>query len=93
MSQDSISTYGDFQLFAYALEKAGKADKEAVAEVIRNVDLTDGPAMYYSGTRLQFDANGRNEGAKLVIVQWQGGEPKAVFPPEAAVSEPVWHKQ
>ncbi len=93
MTQDSISTYGDLQLFAYALEKAGKADKEAVAEVIRNVDLTDGPASYYSGTRLKFDENGRNEGAKLVVVQWQGGEPKAVFPHESAVADAVWHKQ
>lgn len=92
MTQDSISTYGDMQVFAYALEKAGKADKKAVAEAIRAIDVTDGPAQYYSGTRLKFDEQGRNLDAKLVIVQWQNGEPVAVFPPEVAMAAPVWTK-
>lgn len=92
MTQDSISTYGDMQVFAYALEKAGKADKEAVAEAIRAIDVTDGPAVYYSGERLKFDEQGRNTDAKLVIIQWQNGVPVAVFPPAAALAAPIWTK-
>ena len=92
MTQDSINTYGDIELLKYALEKAGKADKEAVAAALHTVDTSEGPAHYYSGTHLKFDETGRNVGAKLVIIQWQKGVPVTVFPPEIAVAAPIWPK-
>jgi branched-chain amino acid transport system substrate-binding protein len=95
MTQDSISAYGDIQLLKYAIEKAGKADKKAVAEALRATDLngTDGPAAFYPGTGIKFDEAGHNTRARLIIVQWQGGEPKPIYPPESAVAEPIWPKR
>jgi branched-chain amino acid transport system substrate-binding protein len=43
MTQDSISTYGDIQLMAYALDKRAKT-RESVAAALRAVDTTEGPA-------------------------------------------------
>ena len=37
-------------------------------------------------------SNGRRIGAKLVIVQWQNGEPVWVYPPENATAKPIWPK-
>jgi len=93
MTQDSISTYGDMWIFKDALEKAGAADRKKVAEAIRAMDTTSGPAQYFPGGRLKFEDNGRRAGAGLLIVQWQNGEPKVVYPPASAMAKPVWSKR
>lgn len=90
MTQNAISTYGDMWIFKTALEKAGKADREAVAEAIRN--LNEGPSPYFPGGELKFDEKGRRVGAGLTIIQWQKGKPITVFPPELAVSTAIWPK-
>lgn len=93
MTQDSISTYGDMWIFKDALEKAGAADRRKVAAAIRAMDTTSGPAQYFPGGRLKFEDNGRRAGAALLIVQWQDGEPKVVYPPASAMAKPVWSKR
>jgi branched-chain amino acid transport system substrate-binding protein len=90
-TQNVISTYGDIWLMAAALEKAGKADKEAVAQALRTMD--GGPAKYYPGGQLKFDEKGRRVGAGVTIVQWQNGIPVTVFPKEIAMAEPFWPKR
>jgi branched-chain amino acid transport system substrate-binding protein len=90
-TQNVISTYGDIWLMAAALEKAGKADKEAVAQALRTMD--GGPAKYYPGGQLKFDEKGRRVGAGVTIVQWQNGTPVTVFPKEIAMAEPFWPKR
>src|SRR6516164_7305749 len=57
MTQDSLSTYGDLWIFKEALEQAGVADKKKIAEAIRAMDTTKGPAQFFPGGRLKFDAN------------------------------------
>ncbi|MSP68564.1 MAG: branched-chain amino acid ABC transporter substrate-binding protein [Alphaproteobacteria bacterium] len=93
MTQDSISTYADMLVFKMAIEKAGSADKMKVAQALREIDTTDGVAKLYAGGRLKFDDKGRRVGASLYTIQWQGGEPKAVFPPTAAQAQPIWPKR
>ena len=90
-TQNVISTYGDIRLMAMALEKAGRADKEAVAEALRTMD--GGKAEYYPGGELKFDEKGRRVGAGVTIVQWQNGVPVTVFPKEIAMAEPFWPKR
>jgi branched-chain amino acid transport system substrate-binding protein len=91
MTQNAISTYGDMWIVKSALERAGKADRRAVAEAIRTMD--DGPSKYYPGGRMKFDDKGRRVGAGLAIIQWQNGVPVTVYPPEAAVAPPIWPKK
>lgn len=43
--------------------------------------------------RMKFDEKGRRVGAGLAIIQWQNGVPVTVYPPEAAVSQPIWPKK
>jgi branched-chain amino acid transport system substrate-binding protein len=93
MPQDSISTYGDMWIFKDAMEKAGSADPKKVAAAIRSLDESDGAARYFPGGRLKFEPNGRRSGAELVIVQWQNGEPRAIYPPSLAAAKPMWPKR
>lgn len=91
MTQNAISTYGDMWLIKDALEKAGKADKEAVGQALRTMD--GGPSKYYPGGKLKFDDKGRRVDAGLTIIQWQNGVPVTVFPQELAVAKPIWVKK
>ena len=93
ITQDSLSTYGDMLIFKEALEKAASADRRKVAEAIRGMDTTDGPAKYFPGGRVKFDDNGRRVGADVVVVQWQNGVPVTVYPQASAMAQPVWPKQ
>jgi branched-chain amino acid transport system substrate-binding protein len=91
MTQNAISTYGDMWLIAAALERAGKADKIAVAQALRTMD--GGPSKYYPGGILKFDDKGRRVDAEMTVVQWQNGIPVTVFPQQLAVAEPFWPKR
>jgi branched-chain amino acid transport system substrate-binding protein len=92
MTEGAISSYGDMWVLKEAMERAGKADRDAVADAMRKLDMTDGPARFYVGGRLKFDATGQRVGAGVVIVEWLGGTVKTVYPAEAAVAAPVWPK-
>ncbi len=92
MTEGAISSYGDMWVLKEAIERAGKADREAVADAIRAMDMTDGPARYYINGRLKFDDKGQRVGAGIVIVEWLDGVVKTVYPPDAATAAPVWPK-
>jgi branched-chain amino acid transport system substrate-binding protein len=87
---NEIFAYAHVQIFAWALNKAGVADRKKVADAIRTMDITDGPAIYFPGHHLKFDDKGRRVDAQLVIVQWQDGKPITVFPEDMAVAKPIW---
>jgi branched-chain amino acid transport system substrate-binding protein len=90
MTEDSLSSYGDMWIFKEAIEEAGSADRKKVAEAIRKMDLTTGPALYYPGRRVKFDETGLRVGADLLIYQWQNGIPVTVYPPDSAVTSLKW---
>jgi branched-chain amino acid transport system substrate-binding protein len=92
-TQHFVTTYGDMWIFKAALEAAGKADRVAVAEALRKMNLTDGAAKYFPGGKVKFDESGRRVDAGLLIVQWQKGVPVTVYPPKDAVAEPIWPKR
>jgi branched-chain amino acid transport system substrate-binding protein len=90
LTQNPISAYGHIWLLKAALEQAGKADRRAVAAALHAMDLTDGPARFFPGGRVRFDEHGRRLDAPLLVIQWQNGVPVTVYPPSAAVADPVW---
>ena len=90
---DSIFAYGHVMALAAAIEAAGSAERTKVADAIRKMDLTTGPALLFPGHRLQFDANGRRIGAEVVTVQWHDGRPVTVFPEASAAAKPIWKGQ
>lgn len=91
-TQETMSLAGAMLIFKEALEVAGVADRREVAEAIRAMDTTEGPAAYFPGGRVKFDETGRRQDADVVVVQWQSGVPVTVYPASAAVAEPIWPK-
>jgi hypothetical protein len=39
-----------------------------------------------NGARLRFGPNGRRIGTVVELVQWQGGQPRVVYPEDVAVA-------
>ena len=93
MGQDSLSAYGHVMIVRWALEKAGVANREKVNEAIHAMNTATGPAQYFPGKPLRFDAKGRRVGAPLVMVQWQNGVPESIAPAEYAAATAVWTKK
>lgn len=93
MTQDSICAYGDVATIVRAIEIAKSADRKAVAEALRKMDISDGPANYYPGNRIRFDETGKRIDADLIIVQWQKGQPVPVYPAKSATAEVFWPKR
>jgi branched-chain amino acid transport system substrate-binding protein len=87
---DNIFAYAHVMIFAWALNAAGAATKQKVATAIRTMNITDGPAIYFPGHHIEFDAKGRRIGAQLVMVQWLSGRPVTVFPEDMAAAKAVW---
>jgi branched-chain amino acid transport system substrate-binding protein len=90
LTQNPICAYGHIWILKTALEHAGVADRGAVAQAIRSMDISDGPARFFPGGRIRFDEHGRRTDAQLLVVQWQNGEPKTVYPADAALASPLW---
>lgn len=93
ITQDSISNYGHMWLLKEAMEHAQSADRKKVAEALRTLTFTAGPAVdAFPGGSIKFDDKGRRVDAPLVIVQWRNGIPITVYPPAAAFAAPAWSK-
>ena len=92
MTQDSISTYGDIWILKEAMEQAKSADPKKVGAAMHAMEGTSA-AKYFPGGKLKFEPNGRRAGAELVILQWQNGEPKPVYPAALATTQAAWPKK
>jgi branched-chain amino acid transport system substrate-binding protein len=91
VDQNVMSTFADYLVIRDALEKAGKADREAVATALHTMD--GGPSKYYPGGRIKFDEKGRRVDAGLAIIQWQSGVPLTIYPEDLAQAKPIWSKK
>src|ERR1700682_216044 len=67
MTQDSLTAYGDMWIFKEALERARAADRPKVAEPIRTMNLTDGPAKLAFPGPIRFDDKGRRQDVPLIF--------------------------
>ncbi len=90
LTQDGLCGYGHPAILAAGLEAAGAADKVKVAEAIRKMNLTTGPAAACFPGPIKFDDKGRRVDVPIIFAQWQKGVPVTVFPTDLALAKPVW---
>ena len=90
LTQDGLCGYGDVAILKAALEVAGAADRLKVADAIRAMDLTTGPAAACFPGPIKFDDKGRRVDVPMIFAQWQKGVPLTVFPTDLALAKPFW---
>jgi len=101
--EDFVAAYPEFEfpgqeagedcaavyIIAQALEDAGSADSVAVRDAISNVNITEGPATMLASGKVSFDETGMLMDTTPVIIQWQNGVPRTVFPKSIASTDPI----
>lgn len=93
--QDQISAYMNVWILKEAIERAGRADREAIAQQLRTMEVTSGVVADIAlGGRIKFDATGRREGTIMALVQWQNVNgvltPCTIWPKEEAACTLKW---
>lgn len=78
------------EVLAQALEKAGKADSEAVREALATTRFEGGWCNAMPGKAVDFDETGLNTLAKPLMVQWRGEDLVTVWPSDLAKAKAVW---
>lgn len=76
-------------IIAQAMEEAGSADPVAVRDAISAINITEGPATMLASGKVSFDERGMLQDTTPVIIQWQNGIPRTVFPKSIASTEPI----
>ena len=88
MDCEALTGYCNIHIIGLALQKAGKAEAEAVKQALDALDEPNfAPALLLpGGSRLKYGPNGRRVGCAVELVQWQDGRPRVVDPPEVATA-------
>lgn len=85
MPEQAGEGYAGVAVLAAAIEAAGSDDPAKVRDALAKIHIKSG-AMMQPG-EVEFDANGANTHVVPVIIQWQGGAPRTVYPESVATSE------
>lgn len=90
MPKDAGLVYGVVMALKEALEIAGSMDPQKVRDALASMDITTGEAADVMWGRVKFKSNGDIVSAYPVIVQWQNGLCKTVWPIDKATAEVIW---
>ena len=80
-------TFEAILIAADAFKRAGSSNAKALADAIRQTNITDRVAL---GGPIKFNAKGQVEGNLSACVENLGGTPKVVLPANAAEAKPVF---
>ena len=91
LPKDAALAYGTGWIIKEALEKAGSTNRQALRTALTQLNVTTGNATVLWGP-VSFKSSGDiNLGEfACVLVQWQSGELKTVFPEDLATAEAIW---
>ncbi len=77
-------------VLADAVERAASADPGKVRDAMAKTNLTKGPGSVMPGCHVEFDDKGWNKHVHPVMLQWQKGQLRTVFPESDSRLKPIW---
>ena len=89
MPEQAGEAYAGISVLAAAIEAAGSDDPAKVRDALAKIHVTGGSGAMMQPGEVEFDANGANTRVFPVMIQWQGGVPRTVFPESAATATVV----
>lgn len=84
MTEHAGPSYAAVRLIAMAVERAGSDDPLKVRDELAKMRLEGGFGGFMQPGIIDFDENGWNYNVYPVMIQWQDGKPRTVFPEDAA---------
>ena len=88
MTEHSVPTYNCYSLLFQAIDIAQSDDPDAIAQALRDTEFTE--KVNIQPGKVKFDETGRNIYAYSIMMQWQDGKPRTIFPAEVASDELMW---
>ena len=76
-------------VMAEAINRAKSTDGEKIRDALAATDMP-GEQTIMPWKRVKFDDMGQNNDADPVLLQYVGGKFVTIFPPQAAIAEPMW---
>lgn len=80
MTEHAGPTYAAVRVLAEAIDKAGSADPIKVRDALASYNSTSGMAALMQPGGVKYDDKGWNGMVHPVMIQWQDGKPRTVFP-------------
>jgi branched-chain amino acid transport system substrate-binding protein len=87
MNTNHVYTFEALLVAADAYKRAGSTDPKALADALRQTNITDNASI---GPGIKFDAKGQNSGVKDGAIQNRGGKLVTIAPKDAANAKPEW---
>jgi branched-chain amino acid transport system substrate-binding protein len=88
INDNSVRYVTMVQVLADAINRARSAEPPAIQKALLATDLKAEQVLMVHGVK--FDSNHDNVLAKAMVAQIQERQPKIVYPPEAAMTKPIW---
>jgi len=93
MGQELTHPWSMIPIMAEILERAGSRNREAVREAAHKLDIHDVISTRQLPKQgIAFDEKGRitKKYQDVLLVQWQGGIARTIYPTELALAQPIW---
>jgi branched-chain amino acid transport system substrate-binding protein len=90
MPEQAGEHYAAVWVLKEALEKGGSTDPKKVRDALAGIEITTGLAGLMQPGKIKFDSTGWNTYVYPTMIQWQRGEPRTVYPEQAATNDVVW---
>ena len=87
MPEQAGEAYAGISILAAAIEAAASGDPAKVRDALARLHVTSGGGAMMQPGEVEFDANGANTRVVPVMIQWQNGAPRTVFPESVATAE------
>ncbi|MCK9217027.1 MAG: ABC transporter substrate-binding protein [Firmicutes bacterium] len=88
MGGHAAHAYQSILIIADAIERAASRDRDDINNALKETSITDSSKIIVPYKAIEFDEKGQNIYAEPVVIQYQDGERKTVFPSKFATSEP-----
>jgi branched-chain amino acid transport system substrate-binding protein len=89
LSDVTSRAFTGMMVLADAINRAGSTDADAIMAALRATDIPPGETIM-PWKRIHFDATGQNPDATPIMIQFQQGSFKTIWPPDAASTTVVW---
>lgn len=90
MQETAGEMYSAIWVLKDALERSASKDPVKVREAIATTNLTSGPACIIQPGKIRFDATGQLIDIFPLLLQWQQGKLKTVWPDSVRSVKPIW---
>lgn len=87
MPQEAGESWAAVHQLAQVMDDQKSCDPEKIAEGLRSTTFDKGPASAVPPGKVAYDKSGANKYIEPILVQWQGGELKTVFPEDLKTTD------